>query len=733
MISFLNSVFAWGLVALTIPLILHFIQSSRTEKMPFSTLRFLKVARKRSARRIKMENFLLMLLRFLLLALLVLAFMMPIVRTKKFGNLVSRTSRDVAVVIDSSYSMNYQMSQQVVWDEALELAIAIIEGLEDNDRFCVYLAGSQVTPIFEQMSFNREEAATRLKALPKPVSSSRLCPATLAALNAMEKDARRGERELHIISDYQMLPWSSFKRGGEAGVGGSSASERGGGGENLWAPSKVSDKTTCFVTLLGTPEPENTATVDVELDPKLITAETACRVTVTLARTGPPQDSAVAIVVNGTELGRQSVMVGDGAPNRARFVLPPMPGGAHAARVESPEDSLVEDNVFHFLVRVREKLPALCVGMPDNTLFLRTALAAGVDGVSPIDARVIQPGALAAETLSAYSCVFLCNAVDLPGQQIKQLEQYVASGGLMVVFPGDSAALSDYALWKTLPLEPTSFNEPPLERRKRLLTWDQPQHPVLRNLAREGLAPSVVIKRQLACESLKRKSESIVSTGSGEPFLVMRAHGRGAVLLFTVAADRSWSDFPLSPFYLPLMHQLTQHAAGVGAGSPYLWATDTLSLSEHLPEARPDSVLTGPDGGSISSRGAVTESGAVIYAEGLENPGVYKLSVPGQGEAKPALAINMPRQESDLSAIRQQDVADILGLPALHVASGREELRKKLDDFRIGRSLGETLLWLALLTAIAEVFYSNYLLKKNSKLTDALKLEASGRIKEKQA
>ena len=390
MISFLNGAFLWGLLALSIPLILHFIQSSRTEKMPFSTLRFLKVAQKRSSRRVKMENFLLMLLRFLLLALIALAFAMPIVRTKKFGNLVSRTSRDVAIVIDGSYSMNYQLNQQVVWDESKELAASIIEGLEDNDRFCIYLAGSQVTPIFEEMSFKKEEAVTKLKALPKPVSSSKLCPATLAALDAMEKDARRGERELHIISDYQMIPWGSFKKSADASSTGKTAAEQAAASQNEWDPSKVSDNTTCFVTLLGTPEPENTSTVDVDLDPKLITAETACRVTVTLSRTGPPQDSAVSLFLDGTELGRQSVMVGDGAANRVQFMLPPMSGGVHSLRVESPEDSLVEDNAFHFLIRVREKLPVLCVGAPDSTLFLKTALAAGVDGVSPINAKIIQ-------------------------------------------------------------------------------------------------------------------------------------------------------------------------------------------------------------------------------------------------------------------------------------------------------------------------------------------------------
>ena len=733
MISFLNPLFLWALGALSIPLILHLIQSSRTERLPFSTIRFLKLAQKRSSRRIKMENFLLMLLRFLLLALLVLAFAMPIVRTKKFGNLVGRTARDVAIVIDGSYSMNYQMNEQVVWQQATDLAATLIEGLSDNDRFCIYLAGDQITPIFEQMSGKKEEAAARLRTLPQPVGSSRICPATMAALDVMEKDARLGERELHIISDHQMLPWGSFRKGGDSAINTNVSAVHTAAGENVWDPSDVSDKITCFVTLLGSPDPENASVVDVKVEPKLLTAETPCQVTVTLLRTGPPLDTAVSMFVDDEEVGRHSVMLGGGSANQLQFMLPSMTGGVHALRVTTPDDSLTEDNAFYFQIRIREKLPVLCVGERDNTLFLRTALSAGTEGISPIDLKVIMPDELSGETVGSYSCIFLCNAVALAGQDIKLLEHYVASGGLLVVFPGNRGAISDYTLWTTLPAEPVSVIELPAVDRKRLLTWDKLQHPVVWGLAEEGVAPKIVIKRLLKCETLKERAETIISTGTGEPFLIERCTGRGAVMLFTVSADRSWSDFPLSTFYLPMAHQLTQYAAGVGAGRPYLWATESLSLEEFLPEATRGSTLKDPDSKPVSLRSALIDGRTVIYAEGLTKPGHYKLSMPGGGGAKPALAINMPRGESDLAPVRQDDISEILGLSALHVANSKEDLLQKLDDFRIGRSLGESLLWLALLVAIMETLYSNYLMRKNSKLTDVLKIAPSGKVKEKEA
>lgn len=731
MMSFLNPLFLWALAGLAIPVILHFIQSSRTERLPFSTVRFLKIARKRSSRRIKMENFLLMLLRLLLLALLALAFAMPIIRTKKFGNLLSGTARDVAIVIDASYSMNYELTRQVTWHQATELATAIIEGLGDNDRFCVYLAGDQVTPVYEELMTKKEEAAARLKALPKPVGSSRLCPATIAALDAFEKDPRRGERELHIITDYQMLPWGSFRRSDS----GDTHTTRGASAESVWDPSRVSDNTTCFVTLLGAPEPENSAVAEIELEPRLVTAETPCQVTARLLRSGPPLETALSIYVNDAEVARRSVMLGDGGADRVQFILPLLSGGVHALRVETPEDSLPDDNAFYFLIRVREKLPVLCVGDQRSTLFLKTALAAGEDeGVATISVKVVTPGEIAGETLSAYSCIFLCDATALPGQQITMVEQYVAAGGLLVVFPGDRTMLSDYALWATLPAEPVASGELPAAQRKRLLTWDKPQHPVLWELAEGGINPGIVAQRRLHYEQIREDAEIIISTGAGEPFLISRPHGRGMVMLFAVSADRTWSDFPLSPYYLPLAHQLVRYAAGIGAGAPYLWSAESIALAEYLPEATRDSEIKGPDGKPVAIRSAVVAGGATVnYAEGVTQPGHYTLRTPESGVARPALAVNIPREESDLTPLKPQDVPEILGIAALHVATGREDLMKKLEDFRIGRSLGETLLWLALLVAIAEVFYSNYLLRKNSKLTDELKIAPSGRVKEKQA
>ena len=112
-----------------IPLVLHLWQRQRIVSVPFSTVRFLKLAQKRSSNRMRLENILLWLLRTLILLLLALAFAMPILRITSFRQLVGASRRDIAIVWDVSYSMDYVSGQKKVWATSRDTVVALIEGL----------------------------------------------------------------------------------------------------------------------------------------------------------------------------------------------------------------------------------------------------------------------------------------------------------------------------------------------------------------------------------------------------------------------------------------------------------------------------------------------------------------------------------------------------------------------------------------------------------------------------
>ena len=686
----------------SIPLALHLMQNQRKEQLPFPTLRFLKLAEKHSSRKMRMENFLLWLLRTLIMALLGMAFAMPMIRKSGLG-WMGESPRDVAIVLDASYSMGYHTERGSVWDKAVEAAAAIIEGLSDKDRFCIYLAREQPEALVAEPIANKQEGLSRLRALQPGQSSSRLGPAITSAMKALLKSDARREREVHVVTDNQALPWQSL------------AAEK----------VEIDKQTAVFVTLLGVPAPENAGVASVELQPPVARKGADVKVTAKMLRTGTATDTTATLFIDEKEAGRRSIKAGDPESAAPSFSLPPLAVGMHTGRIVTPDDNLPVDDSFHFLIRVQDEMPSLVVGSESETLFLRTALRTGFG--RPTAVVAMKPEQITDKPLSPYACVFLCNALPLSGQAITALEDYVKTGGVLVLFPGMGAKPEAYQTWNCLPGIPTAIDEVPLSQRNATLTWDQPQHLLVRSL-REGVAvPALAIRRRVSWTKLHEASQKLISIGANQPFLLERPFGDGRVLMFAVSADRTWSDFPLSPFFLPLLLQCAEYGAGVGAKAPFVWATDSLSLSERFPELKGTPTLTGPDGKPVAIRSASVQGRTVLNAENVTAPGLYLLSSADQPEAKPALAVNLPREESDLAPIDDKEIPKRLGLDTAVVALDLPTLRRLIEEHRVGRTYGEHLLWLAFLLTAIEFTYANTLMRGN-KAGEKVTVDAAGHM-----
>jgi len=769
MFSFLNPFFLYFAAAAAVPLVLHMMQRRRVVVVPFSTIRFLKMAQKRSSNRIRMENFLLWVLRTLLMLALSIAFAMPLMRTAAFGKFLGRTKRDVAIVIDASYSMGYQTGKETVFDKAIACASSVIEGLDDGDRICIFLANDDVKQVLSLKSSQSKEAAlSQLRTLTVGLTSSQLCPATLAAVEEL-KQAERRERELHIITDGQALPWTGFRQNDtnypaatqNAAGSNKTATAKDDTSKNKdkdkkkekdkkkkdgkedpaaqgprstrldqWQPEKIDKKNAFFVTIVGATAPENAYPVDVEVQPPLLLTDTAPRLEVKTGHSGAAKNTTVTILLDDKEVANRASLLGEAEGDDVGFSLPPSSVGVHVGKVQTAPDNLPIDDTFYFLIRVRETLPSLCIGEADDCFFVLKALNASLGGESNLRVKRIGTEELAQENLATYSCIFLCNGLPLPSQaEVLQLEQYVKDGGLLVMFPGDKANLADYQVMTCLPGTPTAVVEITSSLRKKMLRWERPQHPILRTLRLgPGGSPVVTVSKTLDFMNYNEDSEPLIVMGDKEPFLMSRDIGRGRVLLFSVTADRTWSTFPLSAFYLPIIHQVVQFGGAISGGTLYLLTTRDLSLTEYLPTAVQGTILQDPSKNNVAIRSSLMENKLVLRAEDLLTPGVYRMSKADSPEMEPALALNLDRVESNLTPVKREEIPKMLGVDMVQVANGKDELEKLIRDYRVGRTLGESCLWLALFLAMAEIFYANFKCRKVSTLSDALGVEASGKV-----
>lgn len=671
-------------VGASIPLLLHLIQRRKRIHLPFPTIRFLQMAEKSASQKVRFENFLLWLLRTLIMALLGLAFAMPMIRKSGLGWL-GNVPRDVAIVLDSSYSMAYRTENGSVWDKAIQAGVSILGGLHDGDRFCIFLAGEQPQALFSEPVADKQQGITHLYSLQPGHGSSRIGPAVNAAMKALQKANPDREHEIHILTDNQALPWRTVESDMEP----------------------LDSKTGIFVSLLGVPSPENTAIAGVDIQPPVVRKGSELKVTAHLLRTGSATDTTVSLIVDDREMGRRLVSTADSASPEAIFTLPGLEEGVHPARIQIPDDNLAVDNTFYFLLRVQKQLPTLIVGADADTLYLRTALRTGLGKAGILETTT--PERLAEKNLSDYAGVILSNALPLFGQTITALESYVRAGGVLMIFPGARATPDAYTAWTCLPALPKSIEDLPLSQRNRTLLWDQPQHMLIRAL-REGIGvPAVAIRRHLAFDIPHEQTQRIISLGANQPFLLERPLGTGRVLLFAVSAERTWSDFPLSPFFLPMLVQCAESGTGAGTKSSFDWASHSLPLAEHLPGLKTAPVLSAPDGQPVSIRSSLAELLPHFYGENLFQPGFYFLTSAENPEGKAALAINLPREESALNPVPAGELPAKFGVENTYLSTDLTELTKYINEHRNGHTFGEQLLWVALALIVLEFLIANHL------------------------
>jgi uncharacterized membrane protein len=130
--TFLNPAFLFGLLAAGIPVIIHLLNLKKLKKIEFSTLIFLKELQKQKIRRIKMKQWLLLVLRVLIILFVVFAFSRPTVDNLSLSGFAPAAKASGVIIIDNSYSMNLRNDNGTLINQAKEIAAEMAGGLKEG-------------------------------------------------------------------------------------------------------------------------------------------------------------------------------------------------------------------------------------------------------------------------------------------------------------------------------------------------------------------------------------------------------------------------------------------------------------------------------------------------------------------------------------------------------------------------------------------------------------------------
>jgi hypothetical protein len=148
----------------------------------------------------------------------------------------------------------------------------------------------------------------------------------------------------------------------------------------------------------------------------------------------------------------------------------------------------------------------------------------------------------------------------------------------------------------------------------------------------------------------------------GLPAVVVRRVGNGRVVLWASTLDKSWTDLPVKPVFLPFVHQAARHLASYKEAQPWLTVGQVLdpSVAAAPRGATGQRVLLSPSGRRLP----LEDEGADVLE--LTEQGFYEVRAANTGESGDlaVVASNVDPAEADLTPMDPKEiVAAAIGQP----------------------------------------------------------------------
>ncbi len=666
-LGFGNLPLLYGLGAASLPIIIHLLNRRKFREVRFAAMRFLMAAMRKNSRRIKIEQWLLLAIRTLLILFVVCAMAKPFMES--LGTVLPGQRTHRVLAIDGSLSMGYASAGTSRFDQAKAVALRLVTDAHRGDTFSIVIIGDPPRVVIGNPSPSPSEVEKELKEIVQTHGSTDLT-ASFEAIDRVLAASDIAQKEVIVLTDLQVASWAP-----RPGVG-TDALKR--------ATAKLSTRKARSVVIdLGKTGTENRAVTSLGLNNPIATVGSTVIVNATVRSFGTTSSSTrVRLIIDGS-VGPEKTLdlpVGEDVPVAFSHVF--NSPGDHVLEVKIDDDLLSIDNHRVLAVLVHEHIEVLLVDgdfktepFQAETDYLAQALSPSSDSPgspTPVKTTVVAESQLSRRELAAYDAVVLCNIAQVTEAEVSALEAYLKQGGGVVYFGGDMVVPENanrllFADGKgLLPAmigpsvgdsskqggAPFSFNP---------LGFRHPIVAMFNGESDEVQAGLTSVKTwQFEKLSIPKESSAKVALAfeNGDPAIVEVHHHRGVVVQVATSADTGWTTWPVHPSYPPVMEQIIMFAASgrtternVRVGQP---------LDQALPATAASASANVLDPNEKSTPTKLTLAGdvAVLKYEDTEISGIYQVKIGPPIARDSTFSVNPDPAESDLSKLDKATLSD---------------------------------------------------------------------------
>lgn len=412
--SFLNSTLLPGLLVLTgLPLLIHLLNLQFPKLFQFSSIKHIRESIAQRSRLFRWRHLILLLLRTAFLALLLLAFLKPLL--PRFGSAAdANAGRTVVLVIDHSLSMEHKGGGVSSRQRAESEADKILTTLGADDTVNVILAGQAPKACFVEPSRNHAEAKRFVAQMKPGLARADFTQATALASRMLGKTPQRAE--IYYLSDFQRRNWANVD----------------------FTP--VPPQARLFFVDVAPAQRGNRAILGATINQSQILAGDTVTIEVEIGNfADEPLQSPLKVVLDARATFEKDVTVAPWSTAKVTLPVPPGGPGLHTCEISLPNDDLVQDDRFFLTIPVMEKEGILIVSdvpepKQDAVLFLKTALNPYEDLAGSLLPEHITAAGVTSAKLAAVKKIFFTRAGRLSDEACKLVADFIFQGGGVVYF-----------------------------------------------------------------------------------------------------------------------------------------------------------------------------------------------------------------------------------------------------------------------------------------------------------
>lgn len=547
-----------------IPIAIHFFLRRQQTKVSWAAIELLRKVIEQESKRLRFEQWLLLLIRTLILVLFGLALARPYLEalSSKSDPDTGTQSKLRVFVLDTSYTMAYSESsnseaEESRWEQAIKQTKALVQDSGPNDSFMLITLGKPSAAPIRKPTRESEKIITELKRLQLPHQRADV-PSGLTYVSSILEQTKQNlaapeNIEVVLLSDFVGATWqTAFEQNENALV-------------------QLASKYPLQVIPLGDTEPTNLVMqgLRTESSHHLLGEEIRATATIFNFNNRPETNVEVSISLNGRQVTSESLDIPAQSLGSVSFQLKAEDAGFNRITASLPQDNLAVDNQRHLVVEVRDSRRILFVeSREDETRMIRLALSAGdsLVGATRADVAVLSPVDLLASDLTEWE-VIVCNDLGYLDRPVfAQLQSFVQRGGNLIIGLGPATTS---AMWNSL--EPESLLGFRLVQASAEKLWDIDPLEYQSSIAKpfqgfpdSGLLTTPVFRHWLIQDEQPGLKRDIGLVDSG-PLVTRFQSGNGWVACLLSApssndssAESPWNAMATWPSFVPLMQGLLQ-------------------------------------------------------------------------------------------------------------------------------------------------------------------------------